>query len=192
VFKGVRRALQGIGVIVFIWALGLVIFVAKLPKTPDHPGEKADAIVVLTGGAERIPEGFRLLDQGLAPRLLISGVASQAAVQDFQAMYHFTSPQDRVSLDSVAVDTAGNARETALWLQAHNLHSVRLVTAFYHMPRSMLMFRRKMPNIHFMRHPVIPSDMDRRDWWAKPRSAFLLVREYHKYLMTLIFIDTSL
>ena len=44
--------------------------------------DSTDAIVVLTGGAERVETGFRLLADGLAPRLFVSGVHPDSRLAD--------------------------------------------------------------------------------------------------------------
>src|SRR4051794_1017050 len=66
-----------------LWLIGLLGFTAAIPG----PGSKldaerpTDALVVLTGGGDRLAEAFRLLDRGLAKRLLVSGVAAGVALQ---------------------------------------------------------------------------------------------------------------
>ena len=52
--------------------------------------------------------------------------------------------------------------------------SLRLVTANYHMPRSLLEFRRAMPALHIVPHPVFPDNFKRDDWWHW-RGTFTLV-----------------
>ena len=64
-----------------------------------------------------------------------------------------------------------------------DLRSLRLVTAAYHMPRSLLEFRHAMPEIEIVPHPVFPENFKQRDWWRWPGSASLIVREYSKYLV---------
>ncbi len=45
-------------------------------------------------------------------------------------------------------------------------HSLRLVTANYHMPRSLLEFARAMPDIEIVPHPVFPEISRGPHWWA--------------------------
>ena len=45
-----------------------------------------------------------------------------------------------VDLDATAIDTKGNAIAARNWAQAHQLSSLSLVTANYHMPRALLVF----------------------------------------------------
>ena len=60
--------------------------------------------------------------------------------------------------------------------------SSRLVTAWYHMPRSLLEFGRAMPEIDIVAHPVFPDQVKQEHWWAQRGTALLLVSEYVKYL----------
>jgi uncharacterized SAM-binding protein YcdF (DUF218 family) len=81
-----------------------------------------------------------------------------------------------------ADDTFGNAQETALWIRGQGFHSLRLVTAWYHMRRSLLEFDRAMPDIDIVAHPVFPDQVKQERWWAWRGTAVLLVNEYVKYL----------
>src|SRR4051812_16237950 len=68
--------------LLMLWLTGLLAFVAVIPGPAAKPDDRAtDAIIVLTGGGDRLAEGFRLLDRGLAKRLLVSGVASGVTLQ---------------------------------------------------------------------------------------------------------------
>ncbi len=56
-------------------------------------------------------------------------------------------------------------------------------TAAYHMPRSLLEFRRLLPDAEIVLHPVFPDQVKQRDWWRWPGSASLIVSEYSTYLV---------
>ena len=56
------------------YGIGFVLFVSNLPpELATHP--KADGIVVLTGGDERLETAVAMLERGTAKRLLVSGTA---------------------------------------------------------------------------------------------------------------------
>ena len=78
--------------------------------------------------------------------------------------------------------TIGNADETQLWMTAENYRSLRLVTANYHMPRSLLLFHKAMPDIVIIPHPVTPDSVKLYEWWQHPGTIDLLATEYSKYL----------
>ena len=69
--------------------------------------------------------------------------------------------------------------------------SLRLVTASYHMPRSLFEFRRAMPGIRIIVHPVFPEGFKHTDWWLWPGSTGLILSEFTKYLMALVRIELS-
>jgi uncharacterized SAM-binding protein YcdF (DUF218 family) len=90
-------------------------------------------------------------------------------------------------LDATAIDTRGNALAARNWVQTHQLSSISLVTANYHMPRALLYFQRIMPDVAITSLPISPPDLQPKKWYANWPTAKLLMREYAKYLVVLIF-----
>ena len=68
-------------------------------------------------------------------------------------------------------------------MAAEGITSLRLVTASYHMPRSRVEFRRAMPTVRLIAHPVFPSNVRIDEWWRWPGTTSLLIGEYSKYLI---------
>ena len=170
-----------------IWLVGLLWFAKDLPVSVAAPARATDAIVVLTGGSRRVHQGLELLAQRRAKKLFISGVYRGVDVRELLSVSQ-QSPADLdccIALGYEADSTRGNARETADWMREQGLGSLRLVTAAYHMPRSLLEFRRAMPKIAIVPHPVFPEHVKQRDWWRWPGSASLIISEYNKYLVAL-------
>jgi uncharacterized SAM-binding protein YcdF (DUF218 family) len=170
-----------------LWVAGLIWF-ATAPLVEDHRAEATDAIVVLTGGSLRLNSGIALLREGKGRRLFVSGVNHQVDLED---LLHISGGDPSLAnccvvLGYEADDTLGNARETAQWIRAQGFHSLRLVTAWYHMPRSLLEFNRAMPEIEVVAHPVFPEQVRHEYWWARYGTAALLLTEYAKYLGTLV------
>ena len=85
-----------------------------------------------------------------------------------------------------AENTEENAQETARWMRRQGYHSLRLVTAWYHMPRSLLEFERAMPEIEIIPHPVFPERVKQQRWWGWRGTAALLIGEYGKYLAAML------
>ena len=161
-------------------ALGFAWFVASATGAPDTLAH-ADGIVVLTGGADRVRTGLRLLAEGWAPRLLVSGVGRAADYRTLARLDHARPGlSSRVTLDHQARNTAGNARETAAWVKANDFKSLIVVTAFYHEPRALAEFSRAMPHIRFHPYPVHPPFL--HPWWHARAAWRLLAVEYVKYL----------
>jgi uncharacterized SAM-binding protein YcdF (DUF218 family) len=187
-----RRLLRLVLFLAVIWVAGLVIFIAELPESVEQPARHTDAIVVPTGGSERLQEGMRLLIHGLAAKLFVSGVNVDTKIADLVASLPAGAEKPPTTLvdcciviGHVADSTLGNAAETAAWMKAEGFHSLRLVTADYHMPRSLLEFRRAMPDAEILVHPVFPDQVKRGSWWRSPGTANLLIGEYDKYLLAL-------
>lgn len=170
---------------VFAWSLGLFWFASTLPKGVEDTTTHTDAIVVLTGGSERIETGLRLLSDGLSARLFISGVGEKVSMDDLIARGQPLQPDrlNNVVIGTLASDTPGNAAETAAWANAENVRSLRLVTASYHMRRALLEFHAAMPNITIIPHAVFPVTV-KSDWWRWPGTASLFAREYTKFIIT--------
>ena len=166
------------------WFLGFLVFVATLPSRVDDLSTRTDAIVVLTGGSERLATGIALLRDGLAGRLFISGVHRGVDVGDILKLARVepAAPLDAIVLGYAADDTVGNAVETARWVARERVGSLRLVTGAYHMPRSLAEFRRALPGVAITPHPVFPDSVKSREWWRWPGTAALLATEYSKYL----------
>ena len=176
------------GLIIIVWIMGLIWFVDKVPtnRTDDHT--RTDSIIVLTGGTGRLEAGLQLLSEGYAKLLFISGVARGLDVQALLKLFS-GNRSDFVCCIIIgyrADNTAGNAVETAKWIVENKFNSLRLVIASYHMPRSLFEFRRKMPNIKIVPHPVFPPQFKRQSWWRWPGSAQLLASEFNKYLISKI------
>lgn len=182
-----RWVISAILIAIVFWTIGLFVFVSYIPA-PGMPDQRhTDAIVVLTGGSGRVTEGLTLLQKGLADKLFVSGVYRGVDVAALLRLARQmpSEIESRIALGYSADNTAGNARETAEWMVAQRLRSLRLVTASYHMPRSLLEFRRAMPDAEMVIHPVHPAQFKLRRWWLWPGSARLVVIEYNKYLLAL-------
>lgn len=184
---GRSRRLLGVFVVVLgiAWLAGLFIFAETIPRSPEDSDEQTDAIVVLTGGSMRMEEGLALLSRHMGKKLFVSGVHRGVEVKQLIDR-SLRSPQEIdccIVLGYAADHTAGNARETADWMREQGYRSLRLVTASYHMPRSLAEFRHEMPTIRTIAHPVFPEHVKLDDWWRWPGTAVLIFGEYNKYLV---------
>jgi uncharacterized SAM-binding protein YcdF (DUF218 family) len=179
-------------VFVSLWILGFLWFLGQLPvpsTTPDY--KHSDAIVVLTGGSGRIDHGLKQLEKGMAEWLFITGVNQSSPsdavfADDLKKNDRYRRFKDHIVLGRMALNTQGNAEEARLWMEQKNFKSMRLVTASYHMPRSLLEFRIAMPEITVLADPVFPPDVTQR-WWQSGSGVLLMLSEYHKYTVTLIY-----
>lgn len=138
------------------WLVGFVWFV-DAGRQPAEPPPPADGIVVLTGGAERVEAGLHLLAGGGAGQLLISGVGHAADFRELARRAHVDlALAPRVTLGRAAESTHGNALETAEWAASHNIRTLIVVTAGYHMPRALAELRGSLPDVTLYPLPVHP------------------------------------
>ncbi len=180
------------------WLTGLALFVATIgyfgEPAIDSALPSAQAIVVLTGGSERLATGLQLLTAGKGQKLLVSGVPT--GLKPDQVFAKHSVPQELrdccISLGHTADNTIGNAEETETWMKAEGFQNLRLVTAHYHMPRSMLIFQKVMPDIKITPHAVIPETVKLDGWWYRVGTASLLILEYNKYLYALLRLELGM
>lgn len=167
------------------WTVGLFRFAAAIPDRVADTTTRTDAIIVLTGGSGRLSTGFELLSGDRAGKLFVSGVYRGVDVTKLLEMSQ-RNPEEFdccVEIGHSAGNTAGNAVETTAWVRRQEYRSLRIVTASYHMPRSLLEFRHLLPDVELVPHPVFPEHVKQDRWWAWPGTAILIAGEYSKYLL---------
>ena len=171
---------------VALYAAGFLLFASTLPKIPAQIAP-ADGIVALTGGGARVDAADALLESGAGRRLLISGVNPGTTKEQLKVLVHAGRRFDCCTdLGFVAVDTHSNAAEAAAWMRAHDYRSLIVVTANYHMRRSLTEFAADMPGVRLEAYPVAPEGIDLTQWWRDPHALHLLHSEYAKYLASLV------
>jgi uncharacterized SAM-binding protein YcdF (DUF218 family) len=184
-WRRIQRLASFAGLPLVLYGLGFLWFTTLLPAAGDSDERGTDAIVVLTGGSDRLAVALDLLIADKGRKLFVSGVYRGVDVRQLLDLSQH-SPEDLsccVVLGYEADNTRGNANETAAWMKSEGFTSLRLVTATYHMPRSLLEFRRTMPEVEIVPHPVFTESFKRDDWWLWPGSSSLLISEYTKYLV---------
>lgn len=165
-----------------LWLAGFAVFsIISLISGPQKLNQTTDAIVVLTGGQNRVDQGLILFAEGKASHLFISGVHPDVKKREIVGRWagETSLPPCCIALGKTATTTVENAVETADWAQKNDIHSIRLVTSNYHMPRAKLELSAKMPDVDILTNPIQQSDLDtseRRIW-------DLLFSEYHKFLL---------
>ncbi len=162
-----------------LWLGGFAWFVHATGGAAPPPTQ-ADGIVVLTGGAGRIPAALRLLRQGRAAKLLISGVGGDVGLAQL-AHGSGIDPAPlaaNITLGREAASTAGNAEETAAWVATNHINSLILVTAAYHMPRALIELGRALPGVRLLPAPVWPPAL-LAGGFGRLR---LMASEYNKFL----------
>jgi len=175
--------------VVVLWLVGLWAFSDRIDREAAPTDvTQADGVVALTGASDaRISAAMKLLEDGKATRLLISGVNRHASPGAIRAVAKATRRYYDccVDLGFSATDTVGNAREAALWAHAKGYHSLIVVTSDFHMPRAMLELREALPEAQLTPYPVKTNDLDADHWWRSAEGARRMTVEYCKYLVIL-------
>ncbi|MDP9813582.1 uncharacterized SAM-binding protein YcdF (DUF218 family) [Rhizobium tibeticum] len=151
-------------------------------KPPLDP--RADAIVVLTGGYQRIDQAVELLQKGAGKRLLISGVHPATTPKQIRKMTQ-ASPElfsCCVDVGYDALDTIGNAQEASNWIHQRGYKSVLVVTNNYHMPRSLAELAYVDSETQFIPYPVVNTDLKTSNWFTDPNAVRVMLAEYAKVL----------
>lgn len=196
------RAVLSVILIAFLWLAGFFAYLLDMDQPSEFHG-KADAIIVLTGGKNRIPEALELLNDKKADLLLISGVGQGVTLDDLTNGNQDFTPAKDPAVSSIAhvktyqnsdkqwlyldynpTTTKENALFTRQWVQQKKIKSLYLVTANYHMARSLREFQERMPGVTIYPQPV--KRMNPFDWkWINNDTLrYLFIAEYHKLLGT--------
>ncbi|HCR85949.1 MAG TPA: hypothetical protein DIV86_04655 [Alphaproteobacteria bacterium] len=185
-------------VISMVWSFGLYSFQKDINidlgemmlNTPAFM-ERTDAIIVLTGGSERMRHALYMLDKGAADKLFISGVNKEVKKHEIFALHKYSAKkffklQNKVFLGYSASDTIENAEEIKNWVRKNKINSFRLVTSNYHIKRAQIEISHLLPDVKIIPHQVLPINVRFDKWWEFENSRRLIVTEYNKYLLARI------
>jgi len=166
----------------WIFAFGFILFAVNVMRVPETSVQRADGIIVLTGGQLRIKAGLELLEKGRAKRLLITGVNRRTTKPDIARLVGGQSAELDccVDLGYEALNTQGNAGEADAWARRLGYYSLIVVTASYHMQRSLMELNSRMPDVEIIPYPVIPVGFRDRAWWLDLGTSRVLLTEYIK------------
>ena len=175
----------------FIW---WVIFLFNiLPKnyySKNFPDRSFNTgVIVLTGGKMRIEKGMEIMQKGYAEKMFISGVFMPSEIE-----MKFKIEKTKkdlleccISFGEEAKNTIENAAEADQWLRKNpEITKVILITSYYHLPRSILIFEKKLwsnPEIY-----AVPA-VEKVNLLEQPLFHLRLVSsEYFKVIYTLLFV----
>ncbi len=165
---------------------GFFLFAHWVSVMPAGALHAADGIVALTGDEDRISEAVRLLAEGRAGRLLISGVNKSTGVPQI-INSNGAGPRQAllfrccVDLDRRSLNTEDNALEATAWARKRGFHSLIVVTSTYHMPRAIMELRQSMPELDLIPYPVKSPRME-AEWWNDSKTSWVLCKEYLKFV----------
>lgn len=190
----IHKILLTLTALLICWIGGFVIFLYAIPQQVSDENTITQAIVVLTGGRDRLKTGFQLLGAKRANMLFISGVHREESLKSlfkFLEASRMINSKDRSTFAQMthlgnATNTEENAQETAEWVKKMDISSLRLVTAAYHMPRSLLELKHLLNHTTIIPHPVFPNKFNQSHWWQNADIFFLAFSEYNKFLYTFV------
>ena len=149
--------------------------------------QKADAIVVLTGGKGRVEEGVRLFRESRARFLFLVGVDPSVRKSDLYRPKPGDPSADNVILEKSSRNTLENSIYGRDVIVQSGVHSVLLITSRYHLKRASILFRNSLPKeITIIPYPVDSVNL-KESWWNHGGSFQLLFRELYKYCMLRMF-----
>ena len=167
--------------IIIVWITGFFTFNYQINNYKCDEEAKTDAIIVLTGGRNRISEASKLLNKGLSDKMFISGVQKGVSLSDISATNSIDIIDENKIYLGEALDTIGNAKETTQWIAKNHIKTIRLVTSNYHIPRALEEFKANDNNIIIVINPVY-SDHVAPYFWKNWGTFLLLASEYNKFL----------
>lgn len=178
-----KLTLKSLLFLALVWFSGLAVFNYYIRNYPLDTTTKTDAIVVLTGGSNRIKEAVTLLNSGLSDVLLISGVEKKTSLNSILKTIALTpEPDKKIIIEHASTNTVENAIEANDWIQKNNIKSIRLVTSNYHLPRSKLEFEIQNKGLDIVVNPVFSENVSPK-WWRSSGTFSLMASEYNKFLL---------
>lgn len=175
------------------WFIGYMLFLFNIdmnrisPENINPLKERYDAIIVTTGGSNRVKTGFELLQKGAARKLFISGTHPDAPPKEVVKSSGVEISKKLlkccVTFGRSAIDTKTNAREVKAWLEENeDVKAILLVTSDYHMPRTLMEFKPVLSSVRVK--PVsVRSSLSSGNTWEYFQVTFI---EYNKTLITWI------
>jgi len=138
-----RRALPALAVLVAAWLVACAVLFVWPPAETGAP-EHADAIVVLSGSAKRLPPAEALIRRGVAPVLALSSVSLTPRWKAGHRLCRAgTYAGARVlCFEATPFSTRGEAETVARLARERGWSSIVVVSSTFHLTRAKLLFRR--------------------------------------------------
>lgn len=177
-----RRIVVGVSVVVAV-AFGLALahemrMTLKQPVNSWTEDVSADCAVVLTGGPQRLREGFDLLSRHAVQKLIISGVRADVGLRDiFPLMPYYGGLREQdVILERRSQTTFGNAQQTLPLVEALHCRDLVLITSRLHMRRALATFHAEFPPDFPLIVRAVPAITEPPGWdevaWEAAKSLF--------------------
>lgn len=129
--------------LVVVWVGLSAVFFTWSPWQTGAP-KKADVVVVLSGGRERLPPALALIRRGVAKTLAISSVSRTKPwpLGHYICAKRVYAGARVLCFDAVPYSTRGEAETVEQLALEHHWSRVVVVTSRYHVTRAHMLFRR--------------------------------------------------
>lgn len=177
-----KKGLRNTALVLFLLLAGGAAIPHLYARTlPGPRQEPADALLVLAGDENRIPEGYRAWREGKAGELYILGAGGGAKLERILPGRPALSPSElrKLHIEGWSENTLENAFSAKDLAADRGFRKVILVTSDYHMPRAHLTLRTILPATVSIE--VIPVRTEWKDRAAFPRTLRLFFFEGWKY-----------
>ncbi len=172
-------------ILLAIFSLGFLSFNEKIGYKNINEKKSFDGIAVLTGGQGRIKLGLDLWKENPHVSLIISGVDKNFSKESILPEGYNS---DNIYFDNISESTYQNAISINKWIKENSLKKIKVITSYYHMPRSMLLLKGFSPNTYFMAMPVKKNKIQEKSIEKNILSNLFLMEEYIKYLLSKIIV----
>ena len=184
--------------VITYFLIELFHFKEKIIAAENYPNPKNTNIVILTGGTNRIKDGFDIINKfdeksKYTIKILVSGTGKGFTKLSLQNKlspdFDLKLIKCCVELDAISQNTYSNAKQTLKWSTRNNIKEFILITSNYHMPRSILEFKNKMPNIRILTYPIKPRKHEINNWLNSFETFSLIFYEFCKFIISNIRIN---
>jgi len=192
------------------WLIVILIFITALVVggfvgigfflSPQDELEKADAIVVISGGEtkQRVTEAVDLFKTGWSPLLIMSGAARDEKVSNAEAMQQIAVslgvPKEKIITEEEAENTLDNAKFVRDIIKDQKFTKIILVTSPYHQRRAYLAFTKALQGlpVKIINHSSTDSIWRKNGWWQDDWARYLTWSELQKTIYTWALPDRSI
>ncbi|MEK5398932.1 YdcF family protein [Paenibacillus sp. FSL K6-2859] len=147
--------------------------------------KQSDAIIILSGGQDRIKKAVELYNFGYAPKIILSNAKELAssAGDMLQTALNLGIPKEAIYTENAAESTYQNAEFTLPIMKGHNFQSAIVVSSEFHMRRVKLLFDRVYKDSGIeLTYVGSTSGYNAKRWWSDRKSGETTFNEYVKMI----------
>ena len=178
-----------IGVLFCLYSIHTSRLLVGRYLSPSDKLTKADVIIVISGGSDRIKHAINLYHEGFASKMILSGAAKKGPVSNAKAMQIEASKagvlNDDIILEEKATSTYENAIFTKKIIKSQGFHKIILVTSPYHQRRAYETFKYVLSDlsVQILNSPSSDESSWKTDsWWYSKEDSKMTKNELLKII----------